>query len=43
MRNPKISAARVARAKYRQNLKRLAEVDRVERSIYARALQELAI
>ena len=43
MRNPKISAARSARAKYRQNLKRLASAAQIEREIYARALQELAI
>jgi hypothetical protein len=43
MRNPKISAARSARAKYRQDLKKLADIARNARNIYAQALKELAI
>jgi hypothetical protein len=42
MRNPKISAARSARAEYRQRLKRLADDARKARNIYAESLKELA-
>jgi hypothetical protein len=43
MRNPKISAARAARAKYKQDLKRLASYARDARAMYAITLRELAI
>ncbi|AFY92080.1 hypothetical protein [Chamaesiphon minutus] len=43
MRNPKISAARAARAEYRQKLKRLAVGASIARDIYSQALRELAI
>jgi hypothetical protein len=43
MRNPKISAARAARAEYRQKLKRLELGASIARDIYAQSLTELAI
>jgi hypothetical protein len=43
MRNSKISAARSARAEYRQKLKRLEQGARIARDIYAESLRELAI
>jgi hypothetical protein len=43
MRNPKISAARSARAEYRQKLKRLEQGASIARDIYAQSLKELAI
>jgi hypothetical protein len=43
MRNPKISAAKSARAEYRQKLKRLAIGASIARDIYSQALEELAI
>lgn len=43
MRNPKISAARSARAEYRQRLKRLEREASNLRAIYAQSLKELAI
>ncbi|PSB55853.1 hypothetical protein [Chamaesiphon polymorphus] len=43
MRNPKISAARSARAEYRQRLKRLEQEAINIRDIYAQSLKELAI
>jgi hypothetical protein len=43
MRNPKISAARSARAEYRQRLKGLACLARGARYTYAESLKELAI
>jgi hypothetical protein len=43
MRNPKISAARSARAEYRQKLKRLEREASDIRAIYAQSLKELAI
>jgi hypothetical protein len=43
MRNPKISAAKSARAEYRQRLKRLADDAGKVRYIYAESLKELAI
>lgn len=43
MRNPKISAAKSARAEYRQKLKWLAEKASIARDIYRQAMRELAI
>jgi hypothetical protein len=43
MRNPKISAAKSARAEYRQKLKRLAVGASIARDIYSQTLRELAI
>jgi hypothetical protein len=43
MRNPKISAAKSARAEYRQKLKRLAVGASIARDIYSQAMRELAI
>ena len=43
MRNPKISAAKSARAEYRQKLKRLAVGASIARDIYSEAMRELAI
>jgi hypothetical protein len=43
MRNPKISAARSARAEYRQRLRRLEREASQFRAIYAQSLKELAI
>ena len=43
MRNPKISAAKSARAEYHQKLKRLAVGVSIARDIYSQAMQELAI
>lgn len=43
MGNPKISAAKSARAEYHQRLKRLADGAQKARSIYAESLKELAI
>jgi hypothetical protein len=43
MRNPKISAAKSARAEYRQKLKRLATGASIARDIYSQAMGELAI
>jgi hypothetical protein len=43
MRNPKISAARAARAQYKQYLRKLADRARDARTMYSIALKELAI
>ena len=43
MRNPKISAARAARARYRQYLKKLEGQAKIARDDYAISLKELAI
>jgi hypothetical protein len=43
MKNPKISAAKSARAEYRQKLKRLAVGASIARDIYSQAMRELAI
>jgi hypothetical protein len=43
MRNPKISAARTARAQYNQYLKKLERQSKLARDVYAISLRELAI
>ncbi len=43
MRNPKISAARTARAQYNQYLKKLEQQAKLARDVYAISLRELAI